>query len=193
MHEKMRSAAHAGQDPLPLPADRIRDRLAVRSSWLEGHHPEALDLEAELLALLANELAGVASLLGDTPTAEHTREALRGQRHAHLALLCRLASSGRPEAGRALDAILARLAEARGYRLEPVAPAAVTVGEALAQHAVAGGEITATVTRAVADGQVTDDEAADIEERVREQEEASARLLAATARARQDGALRRIS
>lgn len=91
-----------------------RDRLALRSPALDGQFPEALDVEAHLLDLMAPFLRGVVGILAGPENATHLREATRGERHPHFWLLGRLATSQRPEAGAALDALVDYLARCRG-------------------------------------------------------------------------------
>lgn len=121
---------------------------------MDAERPEVLDLEGELLDLLSDQLRGSAGLFADGSPV-HYREALRGERHLHLADLCRLARSRRPEAQRALAAVLGRLQA----QLEETAGVSVDdLHELIAGFAQQTADVTAAGTRALKDGRVDEDE-----------------------------------
>jgi hypothetical protein len=132
---------------------KIRDAMASRSKRMDAEFPEALDLSARAQAALAEELAGKASVQPGVHGDSHWREILRGE-YAPLSAddICRLASSARPEAGRAVDEWLAVVAEARGKALEPLPMSVAQIVDALNTVHVQFAEVATTVTSAAADG-----------------------------------------
>lgn len=153
-----------------------RDRLALRCAWDERHRPEALDVEAACLDAGSTELRGVMSLLapGGTDASEvHYREAWRGERRLHLIDLCALRASHRPEARRALSAVLAMLAA------PPDAPRSVaSVGADVARHS---GCLTAALITALEDGRIDPHEREAIRSALAKLQPAAADLAAAVA------------
>lgn len=148
-----------------------RDRLAVRSPRLDQDRPAVLDLEQELLDALSGELRGVASLLADGSPV-HYREALRGERHLHLADVCRLALSDRPEARRAYAILVDRLQQLRDRPDAPIE----NLHELLAGFAEQTADVTAAGTRALQDGQLDDAEDRRLAAEIAEAEAAIASL-----------------
>jgi hypothetical protein len=122
-----------------------RDRLAFRSQAMDSAHPEALDLEATLLAGISDRLRGLVGVLAGTENATHVREGLRGDRNVHLSFLCRLATSSRPEAGEAIDFLVEHLARLRGNVVSKSDPARAALDQAAAVAAKEGAEAFAAV------------------------------------------------
>jgi hypothetical protein len=174
-------------DPRTEAASRIREDMAG-SDWaqrLEDRHPRALDLGAELLEAAARPLRGVASLLCGTHGEARWRSMLRGVVTMPFYDVWRLFTEPTREAAEAADAMLAILAETRGYRLEPLDSAAVEAHEALAGVAAANGALVAELSRALAnDGRLDAVEARDLEPELDALKGHVAKLEATVARAK---------
>jgi hypothetical protein len=126
-----------------------RDRLAFRSQAMDAAHPEALDLEAALLVGISDRLRGLVGVLAGTENATHVREGLRGDRNVHLSFLCRLATSSRPEAGDAIDFVVAELARLRGNVVTKADPSRAALEQAAAVFVKESGEaVVAVMTHA---------------------------------------------
>ena len=150
-------------DPRTSLTDRIRDKVAGRSSQMDEKFPRAVDLEAAVLSALQGELRGVASLLSGTHLPEHFRGALRGERTMQIGVLCRLATDPTREAKAASLAALGVLAHAIGHTLVPHGSnEGCVVDSAIAAADVATGALS-EVTRAVADGEIDAEEAASLQ------------------------------
>lgn len=154
MPTKLRPVALDEQGSPDERASRVRDELAKKYARMDGRWPDALDLCARVIAAMAEELTGHASDVKGTQSADKFRESLRGEAPMALAVLCRLAISTHPAAGRAADRALAELARARGYRLEPEAPAGSGVLAAVARVSRQIGATLADITEDAADGRI---------------------------------------
>jgi hypothetical protein len=174
----LRPVAARSEDPASAFADQVRDAIAARDQRMEERYPEAHDLEARVVAAMHAELHGCAASVAGVEAPEHLREALRGLRPLKLGRhLCRLVLSPRPEAGRAVDAVLAILAEARGYRLEPLEVA--TAGDVFAAGVELMREstdVSAALMEGLRDGRLDAAELERLKLEVREMDAARARL-----------------
>jgi hypothetical protein len=150
MPEKMRPQAVPAVDHEPAEWDRegaakvIRERMAG-ADWtgrLEARTPEALDLAARVLAVIAGPLRGAQRLLAQAWGLhhEHVSEWLRGARSmpAHAVWLLFLTPTR--ECGQAADDLLELLASLRGRTLGPRSAAPVDILAMLADlHQAASG------------------------------------------------------
>ena len=152
--------------------DRIRDAIAERSPRLDGIAPKAIDLAADVLAVLHQQLHGRAASLHGHRSAKARREQLRGEDALTIEDLAYLTL----EAPRAIVLALDVLARRVGYRVVPVDPVAPSFGEVLARQAESGGELLAAGMRANADGQVSPDEAQELRELVAQHERTIAQM-----------------
>lgn len=151
-------AAATQQDSTAAAASRTRDSLAVSSRLLDRLHPRALDLLARLLDGLSDELRGVAGIVSGTHSEDHWREMLRGERTLPLYDVARLATSDRPEARRAVDALLVALAGHRGLAVVARAPRLVEPLAVAASLAGASGPAVAAIIDGLRDGQLDEAE-----------------------------------
>ena len=146
----------------------IRDRIATRSARVEERFPRAHDLEAQILGAMRPHLSGVASILSGTHDPERFREMLRGERRSlPLYDITRLATSDRPEAGAAMDALLDVLARARGKSVVPAAAPGASLLHALADVSESENALTGGIVRAMDDNVLDDIERADAIEKLR--------------------------
>ncbi len=146
----------------------IRDRLASRSVRVEERFPRAHDVEGQILEAMAPHLAGVASTLRGTHDAERFREMLRGERRSlPLYDITRLATSDRPEALAAVDALLDVLARARGKSVVPAAAPGASVLSAAADVQESESALVCGIVRAHADNDFSEAERAEALERLR--------------------------
>jgi hypothetical protein len=181
----LRPVVARSEDPASAFADQVRDAIAARDQRMEERYPEAHELEARIVAAMHAELHGCAASVAGIEAPEHLREALRGLRPLKVGRhLCRLALSPRPEARRAVDAALQILAEARGYRLEPVGDATATLATAAGSLVKESGDVAATVMEVLEDGTATPAELDRVERELAEQEQAAATLRAQLQRMR---------
>lgn len=136
-------------EPTVTPRDRVRDTLAGRCPEMEGSNPEALEITADVLAVLQAGLAGRASNLCGNRHPSYFREQLRGERPLTLEDLARLTAEAPTVLGPALDS-LARLT---GYRLVANdVPGPDSLAEALAQMQEIAGMFFAATIRALQGG-----------------------------------------
>ena len=160
--------------------DRIRDALAIRCAEAEAHCPEALDLCAEALAALHDELSGCASearIRGPRAPKYH-REQLRGEHATTVEDLARYSM----EAPRALIAIVRVLALRCGHRVEPIDHIPVRLSEASALVSERHSAVEASLHRAQDDGRVDPVEAGRIRAKLRGMKHAVTALDASLAK-----------
>jgi hypothetical protein len=140
--------------PLSPFADRVRDALSLRASEMDELCPEALDLAAELVAALHEQLLGRATECRGNRGAGYFRQALRGEHPLTLEDIARLALE-EPEA---LVPALSILAARIGRQLAP-APRMAPAAQAAADVASAAGEVSSGTLRALEDGVIDQAEA----------------------------------
>ena len=102
----------------PADAGPFHDRIAARSQRMDERFPEAITLEAAIVARLHAELRGHAEQLRGVRSGDSFRSILQGEKALHVSDLCRLATSDHPVAKRAFAAVVELLAAAAGCRLE---------------------------------------------------------------------------
>jgi hypothetical protein len=177
---QLRPVVARTEDPENAFADHLRDRLASRDQRMEERYPEALDLEARVVAAMHQELHGCAAAVAGVESPEQFREVLRGLRSMRVGRhLCRLVRSPRPEAKRAVDALLRILAEERGYRIEPMGEAtSASLAAAGGELVRESGDVSAVLMEVLEDGRVDAAELERLKREVGEMDRAAAKLHA---------------
>ena len=185
----MRPLAAARIEPQSDPFASFRERIASRCAEHVAAHPRAVDLEARLLYRLHGALTGSATILAGIHSARRFREQLVGEKHLPTADLCRLATEPTREAKAAAYGAISELANAIGYRLEPLDAKSVEAHETLASVAESAGDFGSELARALKDGRVDLAEADAMEPEVAALEACAARARALVAGVRA-GAIR---
>lgn len=177
-----RLAASPAQGPAVTFPAQVRDALAVRLTRYQERYPDVLDLLAEVLVALHDELHGSAAALAGTNSASHFREVLRGERDLAMRDVLRLFLSPHPKAQAAADRVLSLLEGARSRAL------ALDAHEALAQVTEAHGDLSAELARDLRDGKLSPAEGAGLLPEIAALEAKLERLKATAARALGDAA-----
>lgn len=159
----MSSPGHAGRPLTPGQGPfggsgaptTLRDRIADRTGTLDILRPDALDLSAEVIVALYDELHGRASSVAGHRSATIRQRQLRGEDALTIEDLAFLAL----EAPRSVQGALAILARAVGCALVPQHALAPGLCEAKARLNETHAALQAAIDRAQADGSVTPDEA----------------------------------
>jgi hypothetical protein len=185
MPRNLPRAIHITEDAPESPTNRFREAIAIRNEEYAQAFPAALNLEAQVLHVLHEEINGEAVNLRGTRSAQGFRAALLGEKNFTLADLCRLATSPTREARSAVKAALQELAASVGYALQAVNAQAMEAHESLAEVASTHGTALAHVSLALAnDGRIDEHEARSIEPHLDAAQKSLDRMKATVSRAK---------
>ena len=174
------------EDAPESPVGSFRRNIATRNEELAREYPRAVDLEANALLALHDEINGEATRLRGLRSGQAFRSALVGQKNITLADLCRLATDPTREAKESVRAALRVLAAAVGHELKPLNVAAMEAHEALAEVASSHGAAMAQVSISLADdGRLDENEARVIEPHLEAAQCGLDRLKATVSRAKE--------
>ena len=174
------------EDAPESPVGSFRRNIATRNEELAREYPRAVDLEANALLALHDEINGEATRLRGLRSGQAFRSALVGQKNITLADLCRLATDPTREAKESVRAALRVLAAAVGHELKPLNVAAMEAHEALAEVASSHGAAMAQVSISLADdGRLDENEARVIEPHLEAAQRGLDRLKATVSRAKE--------
>lgn len=167
------------------PFTLFRERIASRCEEHARLFPRAVDLEARLTAGVHGTLHGVASLLRGIHSVRRWLEVLQGHKHLRVSDLCRLATDPSREAKAAARVALTVLAEACGYRLEPLPTNAPELHEAMAEQVNAEARLQSELLRGLADGALSPAESLGLDDEMAARDAAAAKVRAAIVKARE--------
>jgi hypothetical protein len=179
MSDTMRRTPPPKKAPLEARVGRILAGLRGIAQRMWRLFPDALLLEAELVAIIGDGLLGERTLHHGTRSEDGWEDVFDGKRRILMGDFCRLVKSSRPKATGAVDAVLARLAAERGYTLRPTGPVDLTVAEAFADVARETGDLLGKGGIALADGTCDARDIEILETELQEAEAATVRLRVA--------------
>jgi hypothetical protein len=159
MSRNVRPSTPASQEAQNDPTIPFRDRIAERNSEYVTAYPRAAELESRVLKALHDALNGSAVHLRGLHSPQRFRDAIVGLKNFPLSDLCRLGSDPSREARAAVRAVAQVLASAVGMTLVPLEGAVVNAHEAMASVVETHAALTAELSRGLADGKLTREEA----------------------------------
>lgn len=178
MRRTLLQASTPEKAPIASRAGRILSHLRERAERTWRAWSEALSLEAEIVADIKGAIHGEGTLHCGPRSEEAWSDVLDGKRRMLLGDICRLATSSRPKAGEAIDALLDLLAARRGKKLVPVAPSVVNIAEAVGRAVMADGAfvqdyVAATSPDSEGGSDLTIDELRRLREKARQKRDAA--------------------
>lgn len=169
MSSRTKDAASTAPETVP-PSTRLgRILLNLRqvAERMAGRYPDALGLEAEIVAIIGEETRGEGPIFCGPRSAEVWGDITEGKRRALVGDLARVICSRRPKGRRAAERIVDLLAERIGRVTVRAEASSVDFGKALETQAEGGGKLLSMGIRANADGRLDADEIAGLKTQIR--------------------------
>jgi hypothetical protein len=144
--------------PKPSRSGQILLNLRSAAEKMSARYPEALKLEAEIVAIIAEETKGESEIFRGPRGKEVWGDVTEGKRRAHVGDITRVFASQRPKGRRAAERIVDLLAAYVGRVTSPAATVSADFDKALEQHAEGSGRLLSMGIRARADGHLDEAE-----------------------------------